>query len=318
MTRHGTSSAGAPRSSPVGFPARSLLACATHAGNRARRPVPPQPWTPSSPTSPPRRAHPHPRNAAPRPPPRAGGQSRSAPPNARRASRFLPRQTRSARRSARSAEPFGRRSAGPAAHSAGAPCAAPSPAAARTQANPLSAISSMGECARNGLAAIRPPISEGTRPIATKCSAPSPARSQQPSARSSAKPASSRIRSARSRSFLEADDVGFKYRAEIPIEAIPDGKTSLSDSVKFGQTPVGKAMRFEHRGAYDDIDATYEAITAYLDEKGTDAQDVFVEEYLNEVKARGRSRTCKCRHLRAAENELVLAATPSFSISTAR
>lgn len=83
--------------------------------------------------------------------------------------------------------------------------------------------------------------------------------------------------------FLEADDVGFKFRAAVPIEAIPDGKTSLSDAVKLGQTPVGKAMRFEHRGAYDDIDATYEAITAYLDEKGIDAQDTFIEQYLNDV-----------------------------------
>jgi effector-binding domain-containing protein len=85
--------------------------------------------------------------------------------------------------------------------------------------------------------------------------------------------------------FLEADDVGFKYRAAIPIDSIPDGKTALSDSVKLGQTPVGKAMRFEHRGAYEDIDATYEAITAYLDEKGIDAQDVFIEQYLNDIKA---------------------------------
>jgi effector-binding domain-containing protein len=84
--------------------------------------------------------------------------------------------------------------------------------------------------------------------------------------------------------FLQADDNGFTYRAEIPIEAIPEGKTSLSDTVKLGQTPVGKAMRFEHRGAYDDIDGTYEAITAYLDEKGIDAQDLFIEEYLNDVK----------------------------------
>jgi effector-binding domain-containing protein len=84
--------------------------------------------------------------------------------------------------------------------------------------------------------------------------------------------------------FLTADDNGFTYRAEIPIEAIPDGKTQLSPSVKFGQTPAGKAMKFEHRGAYDDIDATYEAITAYLDEKGIDAQDIFMEEYLNDVK----------------------------------
>jgi effector-binding domain-containing protein len=84
--------------------------------------------------------------------------------------------------------------------------------------------------------------------------------------------------------FLQADDEGFKYRAEIPIDAAPTGKTELSPTIKLGLTPVGKAMRFEHRGAYDDIDATYEAITAYLDEKGIDAQDVFVEEYLNETK----------------------------------
>jgi effector-binding domain-containing protein len=84
--------------------------------------------------------------------------------------------------------------------------------------------------------------------------------------------------------FLTADDNGFTYRAEIPIEAIPEGKTQLSPAVKFGQTPAGKAMRFEHRGAYDEIDATYEAITAYLDEKGVDAQDIFMEEYLNDVK----------------------------------
>jgi effector-binding domain-containing protein len=85
--------------------------------------------------------------------------------------------------------------------------------------------------------------------------------------------------------FLEADDSGFKFRAAVPLAAAPDGKTQLSDAVKLGQTPVGKAMRFEHRGAYDDIDGTYEAITAYLDEKGVDAQDVFVEEYLNDVKS---------------------------------
>jgi len=85
--------------------------------------------------------------------------------------------------------------------------------------------------------------------------------------------------------FLEADDTGFTFRAEAPIAAAPEGKTQLSDTVKLGETPVGKAMRFEHRGAYDDIDATYEAITAYLDEKGVDAQDVFVEEYLNDVKS---------------------------------
>ena len=84
--------------------------------------------------------------------------------------------------------------------------------------------------------------------------------------------------------FLTADDDGFSYRAMAPLESLPSPPPVLPDPIKLGQTPVGKAMKFEHRGEYDDIDSTYEAITAYLDEKGVDAQDVFVEEYLNEPK----------------------------------
>ena len=84
--------------------------------------------------------------------------------------------------------------------------------------------------------------------------------------------------------FVESDDSGFRYHAGYPLETAPDGKTSVSDAVKIGQTPSGKAMRFEHDGSYADIDATYDAITAYLDEKGVDAQDSFVEEYANDVK----------------------------------
>jgi effector-binding domain-containing protein len=84
--------------------------------------------------------------------------------------------------------------------------------------------------------------------------------------------------------FVESDDSGFRYHAGYPIEGVPEGRTSLSDAVKIAQTPSGKAMRFEHLGSYADIDATYDAITAYLDEKGIDAQDSFVEEYANDVK----------------------------------
>ena len=84
--------------------------------------------------------------------------------------------------------------------------------------------------------------------------------------------------------FVESDDTGFKFHAGYPLAAAPEGKSSLSDSVKIGQTPSGKAMRFEHQGAYGDIDATYDAITAYLDDKEIDAQDTFIEEYANDVK----------------------------------
>jgi effector-binding domain-containing protein len=84
--------------------------------------------------------------------------------------------------------------------------------------------------------------------------------------------------------FVESDDSGFRYHAGFPLDAAPADKASLSDVVKIGQTPSGKAMRFQHAGSYADIDATYDAITAYLDEKGIDAQDSFIEEYVNDVK----------------------------------
>ena len=84
--------------------------------------------------------------------------------------------------------------------------------------------------------------------------------------------------------FTETDDKSFSYRAMVPIESLPAGKTSLTDTVKLGQTPAGKSMKFEHRGSYEDIDSTYEAITAFLDEKGLEAQNLFYEEYLNDVK----------------------------------
>ena len=84
--------------------------------------------------------------------------------------------------------------------------------------------------------------------------------------------------------FIETDDQGFKYEAMVAIDAAPPGREQLSAAVKLGMSPGGKAMKFQHRAAYDDIDSTYEAITAFLDEKGLEAKNLFVEEYLNEVK----------------------------------
>jgi effector-binding domain-containing protein len=84
--------------------------------------------------------------------------------------------------------------------------------------------------------------------------------------------------------FVETDDAGFRYEAMIPLAAAPEGKTELTKDVKLGSSPSGKAMKFQHRGPYDDIDATYEAITAYLDEKNIEAQNLFIEEYLTDPK----------------------------------
>ena len=53
--------------------------------------------------------------------------------------------------------------------------------------------------------------------------------------------------------------------------------------MKIGESPGGKAIKFLHRGAYDDIDSTYDLITAFLDEKGLESQNRFVEEYLTDT-----------------------------------
>jgi effector-binding domain-containing protein len=84
--------------------------------------------------------------------------------------------------------------------------------------------------------------------------------------------------------FVETDDAGFRYEAMIPLATAPEGKNELTKDIKLGSSPSGKAMKFQHRGPYDDIDATYEAITAYLDEKNIEAQNLFIEEYLTDPK----------------------------------
>ena len=84
--------------------------------------------------------------------------------------------------------------------------------------------------------------------------------------------------------FTETDDAGFKFDALLPVDAKADAKLNLGADVSLGQSPSGKALKFQHRGAYDDIDTTYDAVTAYLDEKGLEARNLFVEEYLNDAK----------------------------------
>jgi effector-binding domain-containing protein len=84
--------------------------------------------------------------------------------------------------------------------------------------------------------------------------------------------------------FVQTDDNGFNYEAMVPLAEKPNGKDQLSDEIKLGMSPAGKAIKFQHRGAYDDIDSTYDLITAFLDEKGLEAQNMFIEEYLTDTK----------------------------------
>jgi effector-binding domain-containing protein len=77
--------------------------------------------------------------------------------------------------------------------------------------------------------------------------------------------------------YTQADDTGFAFQAAVPIAEEP--KDLPKGDIAVGQSPGGKALKFIHRGSYDAMDNTYEAITNYLDEKRLEAADVFIEEY---------------------------------------
>ena len=82
--------------------------------------------------------------------------------------------------------------------------------------------------------------------------------------------------------FSEPDDKGFKFQAGVPVAQTP-AKTDLGDGVVAAMSPSGKAIKFQHRGAYDDIDSTYDVITAFLDAKGLQVDSPYIEEYLNDL-----------------------------------
>jgi effector-binding domain-containing protein len=79
--------------------------------------------------------------------------------------------------------------------------------------------------------------------------------------------------------YTSTDDTGFTYLAELPVDQEPK---NLGKNMSLGKSPEGKALKFVHRGSYDNMDNTYEAITNHLDEKKLEAKDTFIEEYITD------------------------------------
>lgn len=77
--------------------------------------------------------------------------------------------------------------------------------------------------------------------------------------------------------YTQTDDAGFSFQAALPVAQVP--KDPPKGDISVGPGPSGKALKFVHRGSYDAMDSTYEAITNYLDDKRLEAKDLFIEEY---------------------------------------
>ena len=80
--------------------------------------------------------------------------------------------------------------------------------------------------------------------------------------------------------YTATDETGFQFWAAVPVAQAP-AKPPGGD-IKVGTSPTGKALKFVHRGSYDSMDSTYEAITNYLDDKLLEARDLFVEQYMKD------------------------------------
>jgi len=80
--------------------------------------------------------------------------------------------------------------------------------------------------------------------------------------------------------FTATDDKGFDYQAAIPLAAPP--KDAPAGDIQSGQSPDGRALKFVHRGSYDSLDDTYEAINNYLDDKGLESRNILIEQYVTD------------------------------------
>jgi len=80
--------------------------------------------------------------------------------------------------------------------------------------------------------------------------------------------------------YTETNDKGFSFQAALPLAKAPADPPK--GDIAVGQAPAGKALKFVHRGSYDAMDSSYEAITNYLDDKGLEAKEMFIEEYASD------------------------------------
>jgi effector-binding domain-containing protein len=81
--------------------------------------------------------------------------------------------------------------------------------------------------------------------------------------------------------YTKTDDAGFDFEAAMPVAEAP--KDPPKGDLAVGPAPSGKMLKFVHRGSYDSMSTTYEAITNYLDDKQLEAKEAFIEEYASDL-----------------------------------
>jgi effector-binding domain-containing protein len=78
--------------------------------------------------------------------------------------------------------------------------------------------------------------------------------------------------------YLATDDTGFQFQAGFPVAEEP--KEKQQGDIAVAKSPEGRALKFVHRGSYDAMESTYDAITNYLEEKQLESKDQLIEQYV--------------------------------------
>jgi effector-binding domain-containing protein len=79
--------------------------------------------------------------------------------------------------------------------------------------------------------------------------------------------------------WSDGDVDEFTFQVEIPVDQEPK---NLGKNMSIGKSFEGRTLKFVHRGAYDNMDNTYEAISNHLEDKRLEAKEPFIEEYVTD------------------------------------
>ena len=80
--------------------------------------------------------------------------------------------------------------------------------------------------------------------------------------------------------YTAMDDVNFNFQAAVPLAAAPRGP--LPGDIGSGASPAGKALKFVHRGSFDAMTQTYDAISHHVEEKQISTKELLIEEYVSD------------------------------------
>lgn len=78
--------------------------------------------------------------------------------------------------------------------------------------------------------------------------------------------------------YTEITDTRFRAEVMVPVASPP---ATLPPGLSRGFSPEGRALRVRHVGSYETLEETYAEIEAFIEDRGLEIEEVFIERFLN-------------------------------------